>query len=98
MKIEPGSVAGVELIGPDSPGFTSALESLLGRAPDDALRPALPYSAIARNHDSRAIALLGVRFDMIGKRAKPYSVVHYADTLRYPEKAGLTPGGMRFVV
>src|ERR1019366_2104729 len=52
---------------------------------------------IARNSHSRAVALLGVRFDMVGRQAKTYSVIHYADTLRYPEKADLTPGGMRFV-
>jgi hypothetical protein len=43
------------------------------------------------------VALLGIRFDMVGRRAKPYSVIHYADTLRYPEKANLAPGAMRFV-
>lgn len=87
----------VDLIGPDTAEFREALEVLLGCAPDEALRPAIPFSVIVRNKTGRAIALLGVRFDMIGARARPYSVVHYADTLRNPEKADLTPGAMRFV-
>jgi len=97
MKIEPSSVAGVDLIGPDAPEFEPALESLLGRKPCDVLKPALPYSVIARNHAPRVVALLGIRFDMLGAHAKSYSVVHYADTLRYPEKADLISGAMRFV-
>jgi hypothetical protein len=34
---------------------------------------------------------------MVGPQAKSYSVIHYADTLRYPEKATLTPGAARFI-
>jgi hypothetical protein len=97
MQIEPSGVAGLQLIGPQNGDFEEALASLLGRAPDDLLKPALPYSIIAANHNSRAVALLGIRFDMLGRQAKPYSVIHYADTLRYPEKADLTPGAMRFI-
>ncbi len=97
MKVEPSGVEGLELIGADGGEFDSAIESLLGRKPDEVLKPALRYSVIARNNDSRAVALLGVRFDMAGRNGKTYSVVHYADTLRYPEKADLTPGAIRFV-
>jgi len=97
MKVEPSGVEGLELIGPDAGEFRGALESLLGRAPDDVLKPALPFSVIVRNRDSRTVALLGVRFDMLGRQAKAYSVVHYADSLRYPEKAELPSGALRFV-
>jgi hypothetical protein len=97
MQVEPSSVPNVHLIGPDAEGFKEAVELLLGREPDGVLKPALPYSVIARNNDSRAVALLGVRFDMVGARANTYSVIHYADTLRHPEKAALTSGAMRFV-
>jgi hypothetical protein len=97
MHVEPSSVPNVDLIGPGAEGFKEAVELLLGRAPDGVLEPALPYSVIAKNNHSRAVALLGVRFDMVGAQAKSYSVVHYADTLRYSEKADLTPGAMRFV-
>ena len=97
MQVQPSSVADLELIGPDAGEFKQAVESLLGREPDGVLAPALPYSAITRNHGSRAVALLGIRFDMAGPRARSYSVIHYADTLRRPEKASLTPGAMRFV-
>ena len=97
MQVEPSTVADVDLIGPDAPEFHAAVESLVGREPDDVLKPALPYSVVARNNHSRPLALLGVRFDMAGRKAKTYSVIHYADTLRYPEKANLAPGAMRFV-
>jgi hypothetical protein len=97
MKVEPSEVEGLELIGPDAEEFDGAIEALLGRKPDGVLRPALRYSVIARNNDLRTVALLGVRFDMGGRDGKTYSVVHYADTLRYPEQADLTPGAIRFV-
>jgi hypothetical protein len=61
------------------------------------LAPALPYSVIVVNDSSRAIALLGVRFDMTGPRAKPYSVIHYADTLRNPGKTDFVARTRRFV-
>src|SRR5579863_1643203 len=97
MQVVPSSIADLDLIGPHAAGFREALELLLGRAPDRVLEPALPFSTIVRNHGSRAVALLGVRFDMTGPRAKSYSVIHYADTLRYLERAGLPPAAMRFV-
>jgi hypothetical protein len=97
MKIAAGNIAGVELIGPGDGSFAGAVEELYGRAADAVLRPALPFSVVAINNTERAIALLGVRFDMLNPKARAYSVVHYADTLRYPEKAALQPGAMRFV-
>lgn len=97
MKIAPVTVEGVELIGSGDAAFAAALEDLYGRAPDAVLLPALPFSVVAVNRTPRAIALLGVRFDMLNPKAKPYSVVHYADTLRHPERAALQPGAMRFV-
>lgn len=97
MQVEASSVADVEMIGPDAPEFKKAIELLAGGEPDGVLKPALPYSVIVKNNHSRPMALLGVRFDMVGRKAKPYSVIHYADTLRYPEKANLAPGAMRFV-
>src|SRR5579863_1688787 len=97
MEVEPSKVASVDLIGPETGEFNQAVESLLGRKPDAVLKPALPYAVIARNNHSRAVALLGIRFDMAGRQGKSYSVIHYADTLRYPERASLAPGTMRFV-
>jgi hypothetical protein len=97
MRVQPSSVADVELMGPDAPQFQSAIESLLGGRPDSVLKPALPYSVIVRNNGARPLALLGVRFDMVGRQSKPYSVIHYADTLRYPEKTNLQPGATRFI-
>jgi hypothetical protein len=97
MHIEPSSVPDVELIGPDAPQFPASIALLVGGEPADALQPALPYSVIVKNNGARPLALLGVRFDMVSRRQKPYSVVHYADTLRHPEKTSLVPGAMRFV-
>jgi len=86
----------VELIQPGVAGFDAALESILGRSPDRVLMPALPYSVIVRNGDKRAIALLGIRFDLIGLKGTS-SVIHYADTLRRPEKTDFRAGSLRFV-
>jgi len=97
MKVTPSCVEGVRLHGPDAEQFERALTGILGRAPRELLRPALPFSVIVENASRNAIALLGVRFDMTGPKAKQYSVVHYADTLRNPEKAELRPGANRFV-
>lgn len=97
MQVEPSSVTDVDLIGPSTAEFKKAIESLLGGKPDDVLQPALPYSVLVKNNHCRPLALFGVRFDMVGREAKPYSVIHYADTLRYPEKTNLAPGAVRFV-
>lgn len=97
MQVEPSSVRGVELIGPDDPGFEQAIISLLGRAPGVVLKAALPYSVIVRNNHNLALALIGIRFDMTRRGDKSFSVVHYADMLRHAEQAALTPGAMRFV-
>jgi hypothetical protein len=97
MKVLPSSVAEVAVHGPDSPAFTDGLLAILGRAPRELLKPALPYSVIVENNSTRTITLMGVRFDMLGARAKQYSVVHYADTLRNPRKADFLPGVKRFV-
>ena len=97
MKVTPSSVAGITLVGPDTEEFEHALAPLLGRAPRELLAPAVPYSVIVENHFNRPISLLGVRFDMTGSHGKPYSVIHYADTLRNPEKADFLPGTARFV-
>jgi hypothetical protein len=97
MKVLLSSVAEVAVHGPDSPAFSEGLLAILGRAPRELLLPALPFSVIVENGSTRTIALMGVRFDMLGARAKQYSVVHYADTLRHPQKADFRPGVKRFV-
>jgi hypothetical protein len=97
MKVTESTVAGVQMFGPDAPEFEPLLVKILGRAPRELLRPALPFSVIVENLADRAISLLGVRFDMTGPKARQYSVVHYADTLRNPEKADLKPGTTRFI-
>ncbi|MDQ1470543.1 MAG: hypothetical protein QOJ99_2023 [Bryobacterales bacterium] len=97
MKVTPSAVEGVNIYGPDAPEFESALVKILGRAPKELLVPALPFSVIVENASARAICLLGVRFDMTGPKARQYSVLHYADTLRNPEKGELRPGTKRFV-
>ena len=97
MKVQVSSVAEVAVHGPDSPAFSEGLLDILGRAPRELLQPALPFSVIVENKSTRTIALMGVRFDMVGARAKQYSVVHYADTLRNPQKADFRPGVKRFV-
>lgn len=97
MRLEPSTVAGVVLAKPRPEVFTPAIESLLGTPAREALWAAVPFSVVIHNNTERAIAFLGVRFDMTGRSGKPYSVVHYAETLRYPEKAAIQPGAARFV-
>jgi hypothetical protein len=97
LKVLTSTVADVVLLGPDSPAFEGAIAAILGRAPRELLRPALPFSVIVENRTSRAIALLGVRFDLLGARGKLCSVVHYSDTLRNPQKGDFLPGSRRFV-
>ncbi|MDE3194732.1 MAG: hypothetical protein KGN84_00185, partial [Acidobacteriota bacterium] len=97
MKIEPSTVGRVTVHGLGSAEFEESLPAILGKAPRELLKPALPYSVIVRNGCDRTISFLGVRFDMIGPAGKQYSVVHYADTLRNPEKSDFRPGTGRFV-
>lgn len=97
MKLLASTVAGIIVHGPDSPEFDSALPGIVGAAPRDLLKPALPYSVIVENRGARTISFLGVRFDMLAPNRKQYSVVHYADSLRNPRKSDLRPGTKRFV-
>jgi hypothetical protein len=97
-QLETGAtVAQVELIPPSAPEFAAHIQALWGRPAGAALAPALPFSVIARNNAAQAVALLGIRFDMENPQGKPYSVVHYADTLRNPQKADFAPGALRFI-
>ena len=97
MKTLPSPVDGILIHGPDTPEFEHGLVTLLGRAPRELLRPAIPFSVIVENRTDRTVAYLGVRFDMVSARAQQFSVVHYADTLRNPAKAELRPGVSRFI-
>lgn len=56
---------------------------------------AMPFTVALWNRTEQTIALVGVRFDMTGPKGERYSVIHYADMLRTPEKAELTPGRAR---
>jgi hypothetical protein len=97
MNVTPSGIEGVEMCGPETPEFKVALVDIVSPEIRDLLLPSLPFSVIVGNRSELAITLLGVRFDMTGPKAKQYSVVHYADTLRNPEKTDLGPGAKRFV-
>jgi hypothetical protein len=88
MHAEPSGVPGVELRNPEPEELGPVASALIA---------ALEFTVAVRNHTERNIALLGVRFDMIGSSGRKYSVVHYADTLRYPEQAAIRPGAARIV-
>jgi len=81
---------------PGSDGFNEGLNAILGGAPGEWLKPALPWSVIAENCSGQAIALIGVRFDLTSRKGQKMSVIHLADTLRNPEKAEFAPGTRRF--
>lgn len=85
----------VALCLPETPDFDHALRALVGEPPEW-LRPALPYSAIAENCATRPVALIGVRFDFTSVKGRKMSVIHFADTLRNPEKTEFTPHALRF--
>lgn len=98
MQVEASCVPGVTIFGPGAVEFRETLSRLMNRQdPCPVLAPALPFCVVVRNDSPKALALLGVRFDMIGPELKHYSVVHYADTLRNPEKSDLKPGAVRVV-
>ena len=97
MKVTPSAVPGIELISKEDPGFGEALARTVGAVSLDRLEVALPFSVIVENRSPHPVALFAVRFDMLDGKAKPCCVVHYADTLRNPEKAGLPVGASRFV-
>jgi hypothetical protein len=96
MKVVPSAVTGVAVHGPDSPAFNDGLAAIPGHT-RDLLQPAIPFSVIVENNSIRTITLVGVRFDMAGTGGKHYSVVHYADALRFPQHADFSPGTRRFV-
>jgi hypothetical protein len=96
MKVVPSAVTGVAVHGPDSPAFNDGLAAIPGHT-RDLLQPAIPFSVIVENNSTRTITLVGVRFDMAGPGGKHYSVVHYADALRFPQHADFSPGTRRFV-
>jgi len=97
MRIEPSGIDGVELCGPGSDTFKAALLALGQADPDPALRAALPWSVVVSNRTMRPISLLGVRFDMMGRSGKPYSVVQYADMLRQPGHSVIAADGVRML-
>ncbi|MEP6714479.1 MAG: hypothetical protein ABJC09_02830 [Terriglobia bacterium] len=97
MKVHPSTIPGVAIHGPQAQEFRSALGTILGHEPQVELQPAIPFSVMVSNNSARAVAFLGVRFDLLDARGKRSSVVHYADTLRYPEAADFRPGARRFV-
>jgi hypothetical protein len=97
MRVEPSGIEGIELAGSGSPIFHTGLKLLGQTAPDKSLKAAFRFSAIVINRTERMIALLGLRFDMTLRTGKACSVVHYADTLRFPEQASIAPGTARLV-
>ena len=97
MIVTPSAVPGIALIGPDEAAFGPALAMTGSAVSLDQLTPSLPFSVVVANQSERPVALFAIRFDMLDAKAKPCSVVHYADTLRNPERPGLLPGAFRFV-
>ncbi len=96
MTVEPSRIPGILICGQEAPEFAAGLDAVLNRAPLSVLKPALPFSVILTNASSRAVAFIGIRFDMMPARGQLCSVVHYADTLRNPSKADFLPGASRF--
>ena len=89
MRVVPSAIADVELHEANGERLESSLAAIL--------KPALPFAVMIENRSKRGIAFWGMKFDLLGPRAKHYSVVHYADTLRNPGRGDFGPGTQRFV-
>lgn len=97
MNVAVSAVNGVAVYGPGTAEFEAGLAELLGNAPRALLKPALPWSVILENIGARTVSFFGVRFDMQARNGRQVSVVHYADSLRNPEKGDFRPGTKRFI-
>jgi len=97
MKVAASAVGGVAVYGPGTAEFEAGLAGILGTAPRELVKAALPYSVILENIGARTVSFFGVRFDMQPRKGRQVSVVHYADSLRNPEKGDFWPGTKRFV-
>jgi hypothetical protein len=97
MKVVASAVSGVAIYGPGTAEFEAGLAEILGTAPRELIKGALPYSVILENTGLRTVSFFGVRFDMQPRKGRQVSVVHYADSLRNPEKGDFRPGTKRFV-
>jgi hypothetical protein len=97
MTVAASAVSGVAVYGPGTEEFETGLAELLGTVPRELLKAALPYSIILENFGERTVSFFGVRFDMQPRKGRMVSVVHYADSLRNPEKGDFRPGAKRFV-
>lgn len=96
MKVAASAVNGVAVYGPGTAEFEAGLAEILGTAPKEPIQAALPYSVILENTGVRTVSF-GVRFDMRPRKGPEVSVIHYADSLRNPEKGDFHPGMKRFV-
>jgi hypothetical protein len=97
MKVAASTVSGVAVYGPGTAEFDAGLAGILGTAPKELVKAALPYSVILENTGLRTVSFFGVRFDMQPRKGREVSVVHYADSLRNPEKGDFRTGTKRFV-
>ena len=86
MNVAASTVSGVAIYGPGSAEFEAGLAAILGTLPKELLKAALPYSVVVENTGARTVSFFGVRFDMQPRKSRQISVVHYADSLRNPEK------------
>ena len=97
MNVAASAVSGVAVYAPGTAEFEAGLAEILGTAPRELVKAALPYSVILENIGARTVSFFGVRFDMRARKGREVSVVHYADSLRNPEKGDFRPGTKRFV-
>jgi hypothetical protein len=58
LTVSPGTIAGLELVGPESPEFTTLVTQTVGTERAVGLAAALPYGVVVRNRTSQAIAAI----------------------------------------
>jgi len=67
ITVEPGQIAGIELVGSQSAAFQGLFQD--AAEPQDAARPAvwLPFTVVLRNHSPRAVVAYHVRWTVDGR-------------------------------
>lgn len=56
VTVQPSTITGIEILGPQSPDFTAAVARIVGSAQPPTLAEWLPYGIVIKNNSSQAVA------------------------------------------
>jgi hypothetical protein len=91
----PSSVPGIEIIGPDNPGFNAVASEIIGNNQIEILRSALAISVVIKNTGTRPIVFYGIRFEYVTNAGNSVATTLYKN-LRFPISIPFSPGQMRW--